>query len=885
VLTIMSACSKREGTAVKSTLPYVALDRGAHPLALPEHDVGRLEGAKVLPAMALVFRPSPEQKAERDRLLDEIQRPGSPSYHKWLTPEEYANRFGASADDLQRAGNWLASQGLTVNAPSRLGARLTFTGTVAQVEAAFRTEMHEYRVGGESHYAMNHPPSLPADFAERILAVHNTHDFFPRRAASPSRLAPQATCPTGDTFCSGNGIAPPDWAFLYDVTPLYNTGIGGTRINGTGASIAVVGIADIAQADITAFRTRYGFASNPIIKTPVPNTGVAQGDNGGGIEGVLGVEWVGAIAPSAQINYVFTGAGDLNANDALFYAIEQNLGGVLLDSWAGCELGYTTADADVLQFYGAAASLEGITLVSPAGDSGAASCFGKGGLWVDLPAALPEVTAVGGTGFAIPAGLTFTGGTVTARGTEAAWNEAHNAYTGTIASGGGGISSVFARPAYQQSIPTCAPVGTLPSSVNPQNQRQIPDVSFTAGSGATQYGNFIACTLDAANGDCTNTGSNPQVLSVGGTSAAAAAFAGVVALADQVTGGRLGNINPLLYTASATTPTAFHDITTGNNEVVCRTGDPGCPGNNLVYGFAAATGYDCATGLGSIDARNLLTAWAGLSPTTTTLAATPTTTTEGAPVSLTATIHVPSPNTQSLSGKVTFYFQSSLANGAPDLSWSLGQAPIIGGTTAVGTAVMTAAIPPGMVQPNAVVGVYAAFEGGPFHLPSSSAKVPISFGGLNFAVSPPSASVSSGQAIAYASSGGIPPVRWSIDFDSTCSTSGTACSGLNPGTGSFSAGTGAPGYVIVRAIDSGGAEAFSEVTVAGGTGTPPWSASGPERYGIRASAPPPPPAVPAARGLTPLLAALLGVAGVRFAKRGPRTKVDGPARIRERSNG
>jgi hypothetical protein len=895
---LATACSRGEGDAVKPTAferaaaqstatqagpalsapaaatsrPYVALSRGAQRLARAELDVGRLNSAKVLHNMALVFKPSASQKAERDALLDELQRPGSPSYHKWLTPEEYARRFGAGADDLGSARDWLASQGLAVHEPSRLGARLTFTGTVAQVEAAFRTEMHTYRVGGEDHYAMAQPPSLPAHLADRVLAVHNTHDFFARRTTPQLRkLEPQATCPSGDAFCSGNAIAPPDWAVLYDVGPLYTTGIGGKTINGTGVTIAVVGVSDISQGDLTAFRARYGLAANPITKTLVPNTGAAQGTVGGGLEGVLDAEWAGGIAPNATINYVYTGASDANPADAVFYAIEENLGDVLLDSWDGCEMGYTTSDADALQVYGAAASLEGISFISSAGDDGAAACSGRGGLWVDLPAALPEVTAVGGTGFASPGGLSFNAsGLVTGHGTEMTWNEANNAYasSGSVAAGGGGISSVFARPAYQQTVATCAPLGTLPSSVNPQNQRQVPDVSFTAGAGTKQYGTFIECTVDAATSDCTSAGGNPKVLAIGGTSAAAAAFAGLVGLADQAMGGRLGNINPLLYATSASVPSAFHDITTGNNEVACRTGDPGCPGSSALYGFAATTGYDCATGLGSVDAYSLLSAWATLGGTTTAVAPSPTSTTEGGSISLTATVHAPSPGIHPLTGTVTFYFRSYLANGALDLSWSLGQGTLTGATTSSGSAFLTTVIPPGMVQPgNQVVDVFAAYAGDPSHLPSYSANTRVAFAPLSFAINPPTASLQGGQAIAYTASGGIAPARWYIYFDSTCGASAAGCSSINAATGSFSAGTGAAGYVIVQAIDAGGAESFSEVTVAGGAGSPPWSASGPENYaGIRVGAAPAPP-VPAAPGLTPFLAVALGLAGATMLRR------------------
>jgi hypothetical protein len=437
---------------------------------------------------------------------------------------------------------------------------------------------------------------------------------------------------------------------------------------------------------------------------------------------------------------------------------------------------------------------------------------------------------VGGTGFAKPGGLTFTGGTVSAVGTELVWNEAHNAYSGGVLAGGGGISSVFARPLYQSGIATCASVGTLPTPVNPANQRQIPDVSFTSASGTSQYGTLMTCTIDSVVGDCTADGANPQVVQIGGTSASTPAFAGVVALANQATGGRLGNINPLLYATSTSVPAAFHDIVTGNNEVTCHTAtDPGCA-PSLLYGYQAAAGYDCATGLGSVNATNLVSAWATLTPTTTTIGAAPNASTEGGSVILTATVNVNGTNTHALGGDVSLVFRSYLSNHVLDLSWNLGDVAITTGTTTSGTITLTTTVPPGMVQPNQSVDVFALYSGDANHLPSFSAAQSITFAPVTLCVSPPSSGVAAGATVDYAAIGGVAPMRWSIVYDSTCTAAGTGCSNINVNTGVFTAGTGAPGYVIVDAIDADGAETFSEVTVAGGSGTVPWSPSGPSNY-------------------------------------------------------
>src|SRR5262249_9217146 len=157
-----------------------------------------------------------------------------------------------------------------------------------------------------------------------------------------------------------------------------------------------------------------------------------------------------------------------------------------------------------------------------------------------------------------------------------------------------------------------------------------------------------------------------------------------------------------------------------NNQVVCHVADTGCPGS-LKYGYTATVGYDCATGLGSVNANTLVNAWAALTPTTTAIGANPASTTEGGSVTLTATVTVNGANAHALGGDVSLVFRSYLTNGVLDVSWSLGDVAISNGTTTSGSAALTTTIPPGMVQPNQVVDVFALYGGDANHLPSFSA--------------------------------------------------------------------------------------------------------------------------------------------------------------------
>jgi MYXO-CTERM domain-containing protein len=806
---------------------YVPLARSAHPLARPELDRGPLDPDKLISNLAIVFRLTPAQQADRDALIAAQLDPGSPSYHQWLTTESYAARFGATPDAIARTTAWLASQGLTVHETSPLASRVTFSGRVADLQAAFHAPMRRYQAGRRMHYAMATAPSLPASLADVVLAVHNTHDFFPHPMVKLGRVK-QPEYKNGFQY----GFGPPDWANVYDVTKLYTQGVSGTPITGAGVTIGVVGIAEVGQSDLNQFRTTFGLPLNPITMTLVPNTGPATGGSGtmepgSGVEAYLDTEWSGGIATGASINYVFTGGNDINPDDATSYIIDHNLTGIISESFGGCEYGLTPADADVVAVYGSAAELLGITYLAASGDSGADACIEDGfpGLYVDLPAAYPGVTSVGGSEF--PSGSITYSSTNVAEGystAEECWNEADNPNYG-VGAGGGGISNTFLRPSYQSAIPTCTILGSLPSPVSPANMRQVPDLAVNAASDSNP--DFIMCEFEGM--DCGVNGTSDKLYGVGGTSAAAPAFAGVVALITQATGGgRLGNINPLLYTLAASTPTAFHDIVNGNNEVECTAGtDPGCPAGG-VFGYAATTGYDCATGLGSPDAFNLATAWAALAPTTITIAAAPTSAAPGATINLSATVTVPTPNVSSLGGTVRFTFQS-YAGGTPDLTWTLGTDGVTDGTpaTSTGTASWSGIVPPGLVDPAAqYVDVVAMYGGDAHHLASTSAKVRITYSTEDFCLVPSYGSILPNEGFTFSSTGGTPPIQWFTGDDSTCVPFyGTDCSTIDVSTGAFVAGTGEPGYVVVVGIDANGVEQYANLIVgdpSADAGGPPW---------------------------------------------------------------
>jgi subtilase family serine protease len=626
----------------------VPLRGNVHGMARAQFDQGRVDAATLMSGVSLVFKPSAAQQSDLNKLLAQQQDPSSPKYHKWLTPAQFADRFGLSRNDIGKVTDWLQSQGLTVTRVANGRNQIFFEGTVAQVESAFHTEIHNYLVDGELHYANASEPSVPAALAGMTLGLHNLHNFQPKprikvRKAIFNEIHSHLTSHiTGSHF-----LTPGDFATIYDVQALYAAGI-----DGSGQTIAVVGQSAVNTTDIDHFRSAAGLAAKDPTLLLVPGSGTSThcaGDEG---ESDLDLEWTGGVAKNASITFVYVGLGTgttcanrtFGAFDALQYSVDQNVAAFIGNSYGLCEntnsaIGITQADALTIQGWAQQANTQGQTIVSATGDTGAADCdFGasvaKDGLAVDIPASIPEVTGAGGTAFSgdgpgtvtgNDSGPTLywsgtTGGTDTVSSAlsyipEVAWND--TALTNTLSASGGGASIYFAKPAWQ--------TGT---GVPADGKRDVPDIAVSA---SPNHDGYLVCspTDSKGNPSCTSGFRDSQGFFdvVGGTSVSAPTFAATLALIDQYLGnippGGLGNVNPKLYQLAASNPTAFNDITSGDNIVPCTQGTTGCPASApFQYGFSTNIGYDRVTGLGSINAFVLAKAWAAtLIPTLTTLQA------------------------------------------------------------------------------------------------------------------------------------------------------------------------------------------------------------------------------------------------------------------------
>ena len=615
--------------------PTVALKSNVHPMAQPQNDEGPVDPGMKLDRIVMFFQSTPAQQADLKQFLQDLQNPSSPSYHKWLTPEQYAGRFGVSKSDVAKIENWLTSQGFTIVQPARGRNWIAFSGTAELVEEAFHTEIHYYSVNGVKHFANATNPSIPQALTGIVMGFHGLDDF----RLKPMNIRTRQQSGVANPFYTDPNqfhyLAPADIAAIYDIQALYNAGY-----TGTGQKLVVVGQTDIDTADIAAFRSGFGLSANLPTSVLVPDD-TDPGQTGDLPEADLDLEWSGAVAQDASITFVIGGiAGNQGGVfDAAQYAIDNDLAPVISMSYGGCE----AANVTFIPFFETIlpqASTQGQTFLASSGDDGAAACDGTYpqnpvsvatyGPSVNYPASSPEVTGVGGTEFNEGSNGSYwscnPGNLGTACGyiPEMAWNDSDTTGTGGVngpdlAASGGGKSSCgvesngtctggFAKPLWQ--------VGT---GVPADHVRDVPDVSLSA---SANHDGYIFCSGGSCSSGIANAVLNNSI--VGGTSASAPVFAGIIALTNQyvaANGGTvgLGNINQKLYQFASTS--AFHDVTTGNNIVPCQSGTPGCP-SNLQFGFTAGTGYDLVTGLGSVDANELARAFAPLF-TTTTLALSP----------------------------------------------------------------------------------------------------------------------------------------------------------------------------------------------------------------------------------------------------------------------
>jgi sugar lactone lactonase YvrE len=682
----------------------VTLKGTVHPLTRKATDRGALGDGTRLERIQIQLGRSDKQEAALQQMIHDLHTPGTASYHKWLTPQQFGERFGASDGDIATITKWLQGHGFGPVKVNPGKQTLETSATAGQFRDTFHSQIKMYEINGERHYANATDPQIPAALAPVFRGFVSLNNFRLKStlqkvgtatydpATRKSTLAPRLGWTTGTDPNPYFVLAPGDFAVQYDLNPLYAAGI-----DGTGQTIAIINDSNIDLSLVNAYRSLFGLPVNPpqvIIDGNDPGIdGVnnPDGPNYASGEAYLDVELAGAVAPKAQIDLVI--AGDTALESGVVLAAEDavygNLAPVISLSLTECEM----YSGSVWSYLWEQAAAQGITVMVSSGDAGSAGCddfdvqeYAVGGQAVNGIGSTPYNVSVGGTDFHYSSSSLLTNywandgtnfpvnnstpvTTLLSPVPEQAWNDSQYSpnllsyyqLTGgqtTIVAGSGGastcgVATTDPQTGQESCTPYPKPVWQTGSGVPTDGARDLPDVSLFAANGL----NYSFYPICANAGDCqpVTAGASVQFSGAGGTSASSPAFAGIMALVNQKTGSRQGQADFVLYPLAAQYPNSFHDVTAGNNAVPCNidTTSYGVPSNGCIavfnpltvtdpyYGTAtegvigtgsaeeykAGTGYDLASGLGSIDAYNLVNNWSKVAFNTTTTTLTPSATT------------------------------------------------------------------------------------------------------------------------------------------------------------------------------------------------------------------------------------------------------------------
>ncbi|HTV80191.1 MAG TPA: protease pro-enzyme activation domain-containing protein [Steroidobacteraceae bacterium] len=683
------------------------------PEANAANDEGVVADALPLEHLLLQLKRSPEREAALQALIGEMHDSTSASFHQWLTPQDFAQHYGVAQRDVAAVTAWLQGAGFTINGVAASGLTIDFSGTAGQVRAAFRSEIHRFRVGGVEHIANASDPMVPTALLPVVSGIVSLHDFRPRtqqvrRAAHPAY-----------TYTNSNGtfhaLVAGDLATIYNLKPLFQAGL-----TGAGQTIMVVEDTYLySTRDWSTFRSTFGLTryqhgsltqtspqgalhcANPGFQGKSSDPG--YGDDG---EAIIDVEWASAAAPDAAI--VLAACTDTTTTFGGLIALQNTLNGPVNALPSVVSISYGEAEAANgqsanLSYYYAyqQADAEGVSVFVSSGDEDAASDDvgnpAAHGIGVSGFTSTPYNVSVGGldfgyTALGVPASdywsaknsstyssalsyiqeipwndscagallASFLGTTplglcnspqVAGTGSDATLSFLANAIGGSggpsgCALGSPSVSGVvsgscrgYAKPSWQNGL-----LGVPADGV-----RDIPDVSLFAANGIWDA-YYVVCWSDPntdpiVGGGFSCNGAPSTWAGFGGTSVSSPIMAAIQALVNQRTGSRWGNPDNVYYamarqeygysgSSSCNSTTVnktsngcvFYDVTQGDNVGACTSLSKAKIYNCYLpkgdtYGVLSAlnwlslpayptgTGWDFPSGIGSVNAYNLVMDW------------------------------------------------------------------------------------------------------------------------------------------------------------------------------------------------------------------------------------------------------------------------------------
>jgi kumamolisin len=458
-----------------------------------------------------------------------------------MTREEFEQAHGADAADLDKVEAFAKAHGLAVLERSASRRAIVLAGSVANFSTAFGVTLEAYEHPGGTYRGRTGPIHVPDELKDIVEGVFGLDD---RPQAKP-HLRIRGDRNNVQWHAVTPSFTPPQLATLYDFP---------AGATGSGQCIGIIELGGgYRPADLATYFKELNISPAPqVVAVSVDHgtnhpTGNANGPDG---EVMLDIEVAGAVAPGARVVVYFTPNTDRGFLDAITTSVHDrsNHPTVISISWGGPESAWTPQAMQAFdQAFQAAAAL-GVSICCAAGDDGASDGVPDGQQHVDFPASSPFALACGGSR------VTASGSSLSS---EVVWNDGPSG-----GATGGGVSRIFAQPVWQSAA-------NVPPAPAPGGGRGVPDVAGDA---------------DPATGYDVRVDGVDTV--IGGTSAVAPLWAGLIALLNQVKGNPVGYLNPKLYGNAA----VFHDITDGNNN-----------------GFSARSGWDACTGLGSPTGTKLVT--------------------------------------------------------------------------------------------------------------------------------------------------------------------------------------------------------------------------------------------------------------------------------------
>jgi kumamolisin len=464
-----------------------------------------------------------------------------------VSREEFAAKYGADESAIDKVKQFAKENNLTVAEVSVERRTVKLKGSAKNMMRAFEAKLERYEHAGQQYRARSGAIQLPAELAPSVEAVLGLDDRQQAKAHFRVRPAPSIEA----SAAADVSYTPRQVAELYQF-PL--------DVDGTGQTVGIVELGGgYTPADLTSYFNSLGVGQPTVISVSV-DKGKNAPTNANSADGEvqLDIEVIGAVAPGAKIVVYFAPNTSQGFQDALTTAIHDttNQPSVISISWGSAESTWTAQAMTAFDSAAQDAAALGVTICAASGDSGSSDGVTDGANHVDFPASSPNILACGGTS------LQSSNGEITS---ETVWNDASGA-------GGGGFSTQFPLPAYQSSANIQPPAG---------GGRGVPDVSGDADPD-TGY----------------NVSVDGESLVIGGTSAVAPLWSGLIALLNQKLGKPLGFLQPVIY-ALPSTADAFNDITSGSNGA-----------------FSAGPGWDAASGWGSPSGENLLQALSEAESTT-----------------------------------------------------------------------------------------------------------------------------------------------------------------------------------------------------------------------------------------------------------------------------